>query len=161
MIKYKNIPAIILFLVSVFILFNCEGDSDSQSENITGLWLSAGDNLSAQQAGIVDSIKVYYYHTGEFKMFTYMAEVPAVIHEGIYVVTQPSFGLYQWLELIYDDGRVEEGLFQYILGDQVTMETDIVQTVPDVGHIPPDPERGIGSSSLGAANIQIYEKLQE
>ncbi|MGC9512805.1 MAG: hypothetical protein ACP5D8_04140 [Fidelibacterota bacterium] len=150
-----------LMVTSIALISGCKGDGDAQSENLTGVWISEGDHLSALQPSVIDSMKLVFYQTGEFKMYTYMKNVSPVIHEGIYVVTQPPGGLYEWLEMAYHDGRVEEGLFQYLPGEEVSMETDLVQTVPDLGHIPPDPERGTGSSSLGPANIQVYVKIEE
>ncbi|MCD6233818.1 MAG: hypothetical protein DRP86_00165 [Candidatus Neomarinimicrobiota bacterium] len=161
MIKHlQKIATFSLIITMYLFLQGCEGNSDVQSENLTGVWISEGDNLSALQPSVIDSMKIVFYQTGEFKMYTYMKNVSPVIYEGIYVVTQPPVGLCEWLELVYHDGRVEEGLFQYLPGDEVSMETDLVQTVPDLGHILPNPERGTGSSSLGPANVQIYVKIE-
>ncbi|HAE88160.1 TPA: hypothetical protein DCG86_09085 [Candidatus Marinimicrobia bacterium] len=159
--QLQAIIKLILMVTSIALISGCEGNGDAQSENLTGVWISKGDHLSAVQPSVIDSMKLVFYQSGEFKMYTYMKNVSPVFHEGIYVVTRPPGGLYEWLKLVYHDGRVEEGLFKYLPGDDVSMETDLIQTVPDLGHIPPDPERGVGSSSLGPANIQVYVKIKE
>ncbi|MDD3807090.1 MAG: hypothetical protein PHE86_03515 [Candidatus Marinimicrobia bacterium] len=162
MIKSKNqYLSLFLLIFGIIFLHSCEGKGNSQSETLTGVWISKGENLSALQSGLIDSIKIIFYRNNEFEEYIFMKEIDPAFYEGIYRVTYPSPGFYQWLTLMYHDGRVIEGLFHYLLGDYVTIETDLVQTVPDLGYLPPDLQRGVGSSSLGPANVQIYVKIHD
>jgi len=64
-----------LMVTSIALISGCEGDGDAQSENLTGVWISEGDHLSALQPSVIDSMKLVFYQTGEFKMYTYMKNV--------------------------------------------------------------------------------------
>lgn len=155
-----------LFLACLFawmLIFtsSCEGDKDRQSETLTGYWVSKGDDLSYLQENL-DSVVIFFDYNNQFEMYTYYPGVDVQKHEGVYIVQNVQFGLNQWLILDYHDGRVEEGLFQFHhLSDKIKIEMDLVQTEPDLGHIPPDPERGIGSSSLGTVNVQWFVKISQ
>lgn len=148
----------ILFVLTIIFMAGCKGSSDGNSEDLTGTWISKGSDLSALQAGAIDSILLYFDRSNTFEMIVFRPGIPAQSHEGNYMVTDVQFGLSQWLLLVYNNGREEEGLFEYQFSDPIRIQTDIVQSQPDLGHIPPNPELGLGSSSLGQANIQTYFK---
>jgi len=154
----KLFTGIIIFLFIVGMIVGCKGKQDGESEDLPGTWVSKGSDLSALQTGAIDSIILYFDRSNTFEMIIYRPDIPAQSNEGNYIVTDMQFGLSQWLLLVYNNGREEEGLFQYQFSDRIRMQTDLVQTQPDLGHTPPNPEMGLGSSSLGQANIQIYEK---
>lgn len=159
--KEIKIFLIIPFLLSLFIFSGCEGKRDGQSESLTGYWISKDDDLSYLQEN-VDSVMLFFDHSNHFEMYTYYPGIQVQKVEGIYIVQSVPYGLSEWLILDYHDGRVEEGLFQFLhLSEVIKIEMDLVQTQPDLGHIPADPERGIGSSSLGAANVQRYVKITQ
>jgi len=155
----KNIfCGILILLYTIIMIAACKGKNERESEDLPGSWISKGSDLSALQSGAIDSIILYFDRSNTFEMIIFRPGIPRQSHEGNYLVTDVQFGLSQWLLLVYNNGREEEGLIQYQYSDRIKIQTDLVQTQPDLGHIPPNPEMGLGSSSLGQANIQVYVK---
>jgi hypothetical protein len=154
----KIFSGTVIVLFSLAMIAGCKGKNEGNSEDLPGTWVSKGSDLSALQAGAIDSIILYFDRLNIFDMTIYRPGIPAQTNEGNYLVSDTQFGLSQWLILVFNNGREEQGLIQFLITDRIMLQTDLVQTQPDLGHVPPNPELGPGSSSLGQANIQRYVK---
>lgn len=135
---------------------------DDGPGDLTGTWLSEGENLSplfAAEPFSYVSITADFGGDGAYDVAATDADGQTVTLTGTYVVdvtTNPGTII---LTQTTPYSATAEGIWQ-VVGTTLTYE--VVQTVPDYGFTPPTPETGFGSTAGGSLapgdNVQVYVK---
>lgn len=136
-----------------------ETDAPTGDQDLTGTWLSAGDDVSDLLVGFgfVEITATFnadrsYEVVGESANATYT-------FTGTYSVDTSTSPATIELSQAEPFASASVGIWE-VDGDTLTYE--VAQTVPDQGFTPPTPETGFGSTAGGGtapgANVQIYRK---
>ena len=136
--------------------------SQPEEQDITGGWLSEGDNISELfRLPIFDyvSIVANFGTDGSYDVVATNGDGVATTLTGTYVVDITPVIPTIVLSQVTPSEATAEGIWQIQGGE---LHDEVVQTVPDYGFSPPTPEAGFGSTSgtglTPGMNVQIYVK---
>ena len=133
-------------------------EREDETDPWLGEWLSAGADVAPILVSVFnyDSVRVIMDPDMTVTLMTHVTDGAWSTVEGVYSITRTPGDDVHSISLVYS-AFSQEGIVQVVAGSPVSMNLEVVQTVPDIGAVPRTPETGFGSdSALGTANIQVY-----
>lgn len=133
-------------------------DSGTSKQDITGDWLSEGNNLSPLfQASGFSKIVATFEKNGDSTAVATDTKGKSYTFKGTYSVDTSTLPGTIEVVVLSPIQATSEGIWQ-VDGDKLTYE--VAQIDPDQGFSPPTPKEGFGSTTgpnvEAGANIQVY-----
>ncbi len=125
-----------------------------------GTWLSAGDNVAPLLVTLFDydSVRVTLNENNTVMLETHPSGGSWSTLNGVYTVNESATGDIDAIAINYSAFE-QEGIVEIYSASPDSMWLEVVQTVPDIGAVPPTPADGFGANAaLGMTNIQRYER---
>ena len=161
----KSIKLILIALLGLMLLVSC-GDTknDDEAKDVDawiGTWLSAGTDVAPILAAFFqyDSVRVEFKDDNTLTLESHVANGAWTTLQGTYVITESVDGDIHHFAANYTAFE-QEGIIEVTDGDPDVLRLEAVQTVPDIGAIPPTVAVGFGQDpTFGAGLIQTYKKV--
>lgn len=137
-------------------------DSDTTPPPVTiaGAWLSEGDNLAPILVQLVGAVRIDAVFTADtFTVTTLDDQGADTVQAGVYTSMPSGVGeIFEiTLEQTSPSAVTVEGIYEIDNSVQPpVMRYEVVQTIPDVGAVPPTPQGGFGSTPNGSDLTQVY-----
>ena len=161
----KSIKLIFIVLMGLMLLVGC-GDTknDDEAKDVdawTGIWLSAGTDVAPILVAFFqyDSVRVEFKDDNTLTLESHVADGAWTTLQGTYVITESANGNIHHFAANYTAFE-QEGIIEVTDGDPDVLRLEAVQTVPDIGAIPPTVAGGFGvDPTFGAGLVQTYKKV--
>ena len=161
----KSIKLILIALLGLMLLVGC-GDTknDDEAKDVdawTGIWLSAGTDVAPILIAFFqyDSVRVEFKDDNTLTLESHVADGAWTTLQGTYVITESADGNIHHFAANYTAFE-QEGIIDVTDGDPDVLRLEAVQTVPDIGAIPPTVAGGFGvDPTFGAGLVQTYKKV--
>ena len=161
----KSIKLILITLLGIMLLVGCgdtKNDDEANDVDIwVGTWLSAGTDVAPILAiyFLNDSIRVEFKDDNTLTLDTHTVGGAWVASQATYLITKSAESTIHQFKATYPAFE-QEGIVEVTDGDPDVLRLEAVQTVPDIGAIPPTVAGGFGNDPVwGAQLIQTYKKV--
>jgi hypothetical protein len=161
----KSIKLILIALLGLMLLVSCgdtKNDDDAKDVDAwIGTWLSAGTDVAPILVAFFqyDSVRVEFKDDNTLTLESHVANGAWTTLQGTYVVTESADGNIHHFAANYTAFE-QEGIIDVTDGDPDVLRLEAVQTVPDIGAIPPTVAGGFGVDPIfGAGLVQTYKKV--
>lgn len=143
---------------------NGGGDSDPNTsvQDITGNWLSEGDNVAdllASAPYYIVRVEATFNTDGSYLVSAQNQDGASADFTGTYTVSTATLPGTITLSQANPSTATAEGIWE-VDGD--TLMYEVVQTSPSIGATPPTPEGGFGSTQASGvaegANVQLFTR---
>jgi len=157
----KIAKILLIALMGLMLLVSCEDTKNDDNENDVdawiGTWLSAGADVAPILANFFanDSIIVEFKDDNTLTLDTHTAGAAWTNQTATYIITESNDGDIHHFAATYPAFE-QEGIIEVL--DNV-LRLEAVQTVPDIGAVPPTVAGGFGADPIwGAQLIQTYRR---
>lgn len=161
----KSIKLILIALLGLMLIVGCEDTKSEDNGNDVdawiGTWLSAGADVAPILAAyfLYDSVRVEFKDDNTLILESHVTNAAWSTLQGTYVITESATGDIHKFAANYTAFE-QEGIIEITAGSPDVLKLEAVQTVPDIGAIPPTVAVGFGQDpTFGAGLIQTYKKI--